>query len=722
MLEGCPSPNGPPFAGRLQLRDEASLNVMIPMGGSNEAFREAGYTSPKPLIKIVGRPMLLHLLDNLKLRLGDVVWLVMPAALHLQYEPQLNLKNEYPAVDIRVILFSVMTRGVVETLFIGLQHMSPADLTRRVLCLDCDTIYFSDVLGDFRAQPAGKGVCFYFKDTGTAALYSYLRVEDGTRVEEVSEKKAISDMANVGAYGFPSGQLLREAIATVLDAPQGIAMEYFISNIINKLLSGGHVFDALMADQYANCGTPAELEAFIEHVSSGKVPSLMIKRRFCFALDNVLVTEPTKPHDYSTCVPIEKNVQLVRELKEAGHHIIISTSRLMRETGGNVGVVIATCGHETLRMLEQFKIPYDEIHFGQPFAHVYVDASVACASGVDTAKDLGWRVNSTPQLEPGMVAARHFNNVQLEGDYVVKTASRCAWRRRGPDECRASHPPATAPPAADGGGDLTTPGSPIADGVSSLTLQRIKGVTFSHLITNRCLTPGRLKVFLSTLRKVHSSAGAASAMLPLDELDMGANYLPKVRKRFETYRPLYLSLSKRSDDLFRMLEAYLAEYEAEKRFQYAHVVHGDPVFSNVLLTDKGHIFLLDMRGEVGSKLTLQGDLTYDLSKVYQSLLGYDYIILNQPLLERDAELLEELRDTFRSFIAENYPQVLMSDVVKLTASHYFGIVPLHQNPEHQAAYLRTASALLSSIPKRESARSSPRPLPRVPPLSPVEPS
>lgn len=75
------------------------------------------------------------------------------------------------------------------------------------------------------------------------------------------------------------------------------------------------------------------------------------------------------------------------------------------------------------------------------------------------------------------------------------------------------------------------------------------------------------------------------------------------------------------------------------------------------MADGGKIFFLDMRGELGSQLTLQGDLTYDLSKVYQSLLGYDYIILNQPLLERDAEILEELRHTFREFIAEHYPQV-----------------------------------------------------------------
>ena len=80
-------------------------------------------------------------------------------------------------------------------------------------------------------------------------------------------------------------------------------------------------------------------------------------------------------------------------------------------------------------MLEDFKIPYNEIHFGQPYADVYVDASVAC-SALDTEKDLGWRVaGARNELTPGMVAARHFNNVQIEGDYVIKTVRARAHTR-----------------------------------------------------------------------------------------------------------------------------------------------------------------------------------------------------------------------------------------------------------------------------------------------------
>jgi hypothetical protein len=64
----------------------------------------------------------------------------------------------------------------------------------------------------------------------------------------------------------------------------------------------------------------------------------------------------------------------------------------------------------------------------------------------------------------------------------------------------------------------------------------------------------------------------------------------------------------------------------------------------------------------------------------------------QPLHERDAELLEELRHTFRVFVRDNYPSVRVEDVIKITASHYFGIVPLHVNRYASAPHSRPASA------------------------------
>ena len=137
-------------------------------------------------------------------------------------------------------------------------------------------------------------------------------------------------------------------------------------------------------------------------------------------------------------------------------------------------------------------------------------------------------------------------------------------------------------------------------------------------------------------------------------------------------------------------------------------IHGDPVFSNVLLTDESTVKLIDMRGALGDVLTTQGDVTYDLSKVYQSLCGYDHIILDLPRTERADEMLAELREHFVDFVSKLYKScasadeaadagrpVSMRDVRMLTAVHFFSIVPLHDVREHQEAYLLQCHKMLT---------------------------
>ena len=85
------------------------------------------------------------------------------------------------------------------------------------------------------------------------------------------------------------------------------------------------------------------------------------------------------------------------------------------------------------------------------------------------------------------------------------------------------------------------------------------------------------------------------------------------------------------DKLQASIYKALKEYEDAERPQIVPVIHGDTVFSNGILTEDNTVCFLDMRGMLGKKLTLAGDLTYDLAKTYQSLVGYDFMLLDQPL-------------------------------------------------------------------------------------------
>jgi hypothetical protein len=57
----------------------------------------------------------------------------------------------------------------------------------------------------------------------------------------------------------------------------------------------------------------------------------MIKKlRFCFDLDNTLVTFPKIPNDYTTVEPIQNTINYLKYLKTFGHTIIIYTARRMK--------------------------------------------------------------------------------------------------------------------------------------------------------------------------------------------------------------------------------------------------------------------------------------------------------------------------------------------------------------------------------------------------------
>ena len=68
------------------------------------------------------------------------------------------------------------------------------------------------------------------------------------------------------------------------------------------------------------------------------------------------------------------------------------------------------------------------------------------------------------------------------------------------------------------------------------------------------------------------------------------------------------------------------------------IIHGDPVFTNILIDNNNTIKFIDMRGKIGSKLSLYGDELYDWAKLYQSLIGYDEILQDKSINE-DADII-----------------------------------------------------------------------------------
>ena len=779
----------------------AALNVIIPMGGLGTRFLNEGYRFPKPLVNIVGRPMLFWLLDHLQgLSSSDVLWLAVSAHIDAQFGLVQRVRTEFPHLDVRSVLLTFDTRGAAETLYTVLQCMTEEELQRPTLSLDCDTLYFEPIVSRFRALPRHLNASFYFEDREGKAIFSYLHIDDSAgredgqqRITAVREKVMISSWANTGAYAFCSAAVLRRYCAAVLDDAVGEVGEYYTTNIMQRMMDAQQPFTALRVHHsgFTCVGTPRQLQEMlrslrlsqqpINGVSSGGggaqerkeadgsglsiIPPTPAARgqvlqparrmRFCFDLDNTLVTYPHVAKDYSSVQPIVENITLLRELHAQGHHIIIQTARRMKTHNGNVGAVIADVGSVTLQTLERFRIPYDELHFGKPYADVYVD-DLAVHALLDTAKEIGWAVDAGGGVDPpvsppsrGFVAARHFNTLQEVDNTIVKTAATALiagelhFYQHIPDDIADLFPRlqrvetnTLQPP--EGSPGLPVPkvsGAPRA--VSSLFIDKVQAVTLSHLYVNRALTAGRLLKLLAALHRIHSSnglrgnakeaiavapsanTGRPRADTPPGVFDLYGNYAPKLAQRYSDHRHLYNALDEQTppaDDhlpcpaLYQRLHDWFVEYARQGRGVPAVVIHGDPVFSNALLSSQGTITLVDMRGRVGNTLTLAGDVLYDLAKVFQSLEGYDFILHDQQMRAVDLQHRHELQFAFQQHAHSRYPSVRLSDVYAAASLLFFSLIPLHVNPRHQTQFLHCSRLMIHKAQDRakEEAAASTR--------------
>lgn len=95
----------------------------------------------------------------------------------------------------------------------------------------------------------------------------------------------------------------------------------------------------------------------------------MIQKQKCivFDVDGTLCPIKGPAESYEDLQPYAPMIQILKSYREAGFHIILTTSRNMRTYDGNIGMILANTAPVLLDWLKRHRVPYDEIHFGKPW-------------------------------------------------------------------------------------------------------------------------------------------------------------------------------------------------------------------------------------------------------------------------------------------------------------------------------------------------------------------
>lgn len=95
--------------------------------------------------------------------------------------------------------------------------------------------------------------------------------------------------------------------------------------------------------------------------------------RIVIDLDGVICPVKRPEESYADLEPLPGAVERLRELRAAGHYVIIQTARNMATCQANLGMVLKNVGGLTLEWLTKYGVEYDEIYFGKPNGEVYID-------------------------------------------------------------------------------------------------------------------------------------------------------------------------------------------------------------------------------------------------------------------------------------------------------------------------------------------------------------
>ena len=623
--------------------------IIIPLGGIGERFKSNGYTLPKALINIFGKPILYYLLDNLNLNHIDFI-LIPYNKEYSNYRFEDKLQNNYPHIKFIFCKLNDNTNGATQTINIALKQLDISDCP--CISLDGDNFFTTDILHLWN----GENKIITFDDLNDNPIYSYIKSNDNI-ITDIVEKNKISNNACTGAYGFSSYKTLLYYTQHVINNNIRQKNEFYISNVIKEMITHNEIFtfSQININNWHCLGTPIQLRQFYNNYpcTSAITNNTLIKKiRICFDLDNTLVTFPKIKNDYTTVEPIMQNIIFLKYLKNFGHTIIIYTARRMKTHNGNVGKIMCDIGKITFDTLDKFNIPFDEIYFGKPYADVYIDdLALNCHDNME--KYLGFYMDN--------IAPRDFNSLESNtiDTYTKKShdlSGEIFYYNNIPNSLKDLFPVMIKYDTYN----------------KWYTMEKINGTSVSSLYLSELLTPNMLIHIMNSIKRIQS----INIMIN-DNINIYDNYSNKIKQRFTQYD---YSKFENSNIIYESICDKLNIYESHNKGKIS-VIHGDPVMTNIIINNFGKIKFIDMRGKIGEILTIFGDWLYDWAKLYQSIIGYDEILQSKTL---SIIYKNNMIDIFEKYFISMYSDTDLYNLKVITASLLFSLVPLHDNDKCQS--------------------------------------
>lgn len=246
------------------------LNIVIPMAGKGSRFVKAGYTTPKPMIPVHGKPMIQVVIENLRPRCEHRFIFICQNE-HIQ---TYGLKELLPSLTHapEIIGIDHITEGQLCSVLLA-KHLINSEYP--LMTANSDQ-YIDASIDDYLKTMETEnfdGLIMTMK--ADSPKWSYARTNEKNLVTEVAEKQVISEDATVGIFTFRHGYDFVEAAERMIANNERTNNEFYISPCYNHMIAKGKRIGIYDIGSEGNgmygLGIPEDLDFFLSNPISERV-------------------------------------------------------------------------------------------------------------------------------------------------------------------------------------------------------------------------------------------------------------------------------------------------------------------------------------------------------------------------------------------------------------------------------------------------------------------
>ena len=262
------------------------MKIFIPMAGKGTRLRPFTLTCPKPLLKIIDKPIVEHLIDQITSRLttqiDEIIYI-------LGDEAYFN-SDVVSSLTLIAKKYNAKTKVYRQLDQLGTGHA--------IMCAEeslhgPSIVAYADTMiqGQISIAPDVDGI-IWVKKVEDPSSYGVVSLDEKNNIIDLIEKpqKYVSDLAVVGIYYFKDISVIRDELKIHLNEKLNPGKEYLLNYGIERMIQKKRVFKTQEIETWMDCGTPKLLIESAKKIMSSK--TILEENKSFIKSGNVKITQP----------------------------------------------------------------------------------------------------------------------------------------------------------------------------------------------------------------------------------------------------------------------------------------------------------------------------------------------------------------------------------------------------------------------------------------------